>query len=228
MDKLNEQINKIRQKMGLNEDIQTDSNISEFSYHSLSPDEKTQMYDTFSTAYIKSTGASWDADKFASRAVGWSFFGNIKGFVAVRKQPSGFYKLTGCAGELKPLTDGLGLLNSNGAPVWGMMDKRLANVMKAKSGFSTPSVIVLKIMFQLIPKSVFGGVDFKVNRDGSCTFAYADLGDVTKYFVANDLYYSKLKSGMTPDLMVTIKEKLKELTGIPDMVVNQTLKWFGF
>ena len=228
MSSLNEQLHKIRQNMGLFEDEQLIKDIYEFQYNSLSPDEQTQIYDTFSSAYIKSTGASWDANKFASRAGGWSFFGNIKGFVAVRKQPSGFYKLTGCAGDLKSIIEGLGLLNSNGAPVWGMMDKRLANVMKAKNGFSTPSVLVLKIMFQLIPKSVFGGVDFKVNWDGSCTFAYADLGDVTKYFVANDLYYSKLKAGMTPDALVTIKEKLKTITGVPDMVMNQALKWFGF
>ena len=39
-----------------------------------------QAFDVFDASYKKSTGKSWDKQKFISRAYNWVFFGNDKGY----------------------------------------------------------------------------------------------------------------------------------------------------
>ena len=163
-----------------------------FKYHDLSPEERDDIYNVFKQSYEKSLGTSWDYSKFQGRTRNWLFFGDKEGFVTVRPQRSGLYKLTGVGGKLSSIKQGLEELKSTGNPVWGMADERISGILRRKFGFSTPPVFVLKMLLKIIPKGVFGGADFDINDDGSLTLHYSDVGDAKKYFIANKQYYLEL------------------------------------
>ena len=152
-----------------------------------------QAYEIFSQTYSQSTGASWDKNKFIQRASGWEFFGDDKGFVTVRPQRGGLYKLTGAAGSPRSILKGLQELNSKNLPIWGMVTNDIA-AMLTKMGYIRPPKLVLKAILHMVPKSAFGNVPFTVNSDGSVTLQYSDVGDATKFFIANKQYYSKLSN----------------------------------
>lgn len=150
-----------------------------------------QAYEIFKKSYEESTGASWSKDKFLSRARNWKFYGDDNGYVSVRPQRSGLYKLVGVAGSPKSIYKGLHELLSENRPIWGMISADMVPMAK-KVGFIQPTGYIIKAMMKLIPKSVFGDVDFTVNHDGSLTFQYSDVGDATKYFIANKLYFKEM------------------------------------
>ena len=75
--------------------------------------------------------------------------------------------------------------------------------MMKKLGFKTPNALTMNALLRFIPKEVFGGVDFKINLDGSITLNYEDTGSAKKYFVGNQQYFDWLKS--------QIKDKMNPL-----------------
>ena len=176
------------------------------------------IYNIFKKSYEESTGTSWDVNKFKSRARNWVFFGDETGFVAVRPQRSGLYKLVGVAGKLRGILKGMAELKSNNYPVWGMVSSDMVGMAK-KQGFKTPPKYLIKVLLKFIPKSIFGGVDFDVNSDGSITLKYADVGDAKKYFIANDEYFKKLKS----DILPTMKDKMSNIPSVIKIGLNKFL-----
>jgi hypothetical protein len=191
-----------------------------YNFSGLSDDKKEHVYNVFKDSYEKTTGTSWSKDKFYSRAQGWLFFGDDNGFVTVRPQQSGLYKLVGVAGNTKSILTGLSELKSQNEPVWGMVSADIQS-MAVKQGFKTPPTFLLKVLLKFIPSSVFGGADFEINSDGSLTLKYDDVGDAKKYFIGNEQYFKKLKS----DILPSLKDKLTTLPlvvrkGI-DMFLNE-------
>jgi len=170
--------------------------------------EKNQIYNTFKKSYEKSTGVSWEMNKFYSRASEWLFFGDINGFVTVRPQNSGFYKLTGIAGDIKSILNGINQLISSGHPIWGMATKEIGNVLIKRYGFRVPNKIESFVLSKMIPSSVFGNVKYAKNPDGTITFDYPDVGQATKMFIANDEYYSKIKKNTISNIFK--KKSIKE------------------
>lgn len=209
-----ENINRVKQ---LNKSLAESS----FRYDDLQPNEQDVMYNNFKATYDKAVGASWTKDKFVSRVYGWLFFGDVNGYVAVRPQKSGFYKLVGMAGDVKSIIAGFDELMSNNYPVWGMVDDKILK-MAQKKGFKTPPAFLLKLMYKVIPSSVFGGVDFDINSDGSITLKYQDVGDAKKFFIGNDIYFSKIKK----DILPTIKDQLKQLPLLARKGIETFLKIF--
>jgi hypothetical protein len=54
-----------------------DKLISEsFDFGSMTDEEQSKVFDVFKKSYEKSTGVSWDINKFRSRASNWVFFGD--------------------------------------------------------------------------------------------------------------------------------------------------------
>ena len=59
-----------------------------------------KAYQQFSESYQKSTGKAWEKYKFLNRIPNWIFYGDTdKGYISVRPQKSGLYKLVGIAGD---------------------------------------------------------------------------------------------------------------------------------
>ena len=155
-----------------------------------------QLYDIFSSSYDKATGQSWTKEKFMNRASNWTFYGNDNGFVAFRKQASGMRKLVGVAGETSGVIEGLKQLSNEDYPTWGAVSDKLARASK-RFGFIAPHLypggkLVIKIVMGLIPKSVFGGLEPKIQNNGGVVLSYDDLGDQEKFFIANKKYFANL------------------------------------
>lgn len=178
------------EKQQINENI--------FSFNNLPNDEKNNIYNVFKSSYEKSTGKSWDQNKFNNKASGWQFFGDDEGFITVRKQNSGMYKLTGAAGSLKSIMRGIDELNNLNTPVWGLMTEKMAKILKNKYGYIMPPAFLSKYIFGIISKTILSDAD--INPNGSITLKYSDVGDSTKYFVANKLYYKYLFTNILPNL----------------------------
>jgi hypothetical protein len=179
----------------LNEDV--------FTYNDLNDDEKNTAYEIFKNSYENATGNSWDKIKFSSRASNWTFYGvKNKGFVVVRKQKSGMNKLTGVAGDLKSISVGVEELNKLNEPTWGMADKKIVNVLTGRYNFISPPAFVVKMLIKFIPDSVFGNTQYVVNKDGSITFNYSDVGDATKYFFGNKMYFQSLLKNVSMNSIV--------------------------
>jgi hypothetical protein len=172
-----------------------------------SEEEQSQMYNIFKQSYEKATGSSWDERKFYSRANDWLFYGDVTGFVTVRPQKSGYYKLVGIAGNIKSALNGLHELNSMNYPVWGMMTPELANILIKRYGYRAPNKIESLIISKQMPL-MFGSKDYKRNPDGSVTFNYPDVGESTKVFVGNDQYYKKARKEITQYILG--KKKISE------------------
>jgi hypothetical protein len=151
-----------------------------------------RAYDIFSDTYIKSTGKTWCKDKFINRAHSWLFYGDEDGFVTVRPQKSGYLKLTGMAGNPRSIIKGLKDLIATNKPIWGMVSHEILP-MAIKQGFISPDKNQIEKILSNIPPSVFGGVDAKINDDGSVTMNYDDVGPATKYFIANKKYMNSIK-----------------------------------
>ena len=177
-----------------------------FSFLDKNEKEQEDIYNLFKNSYEQTLGTSWDEGKFRSRAKNWLFFGDENGYIAVRVQNSGLYKLVGVAGSIKSIYKGLEELLSLGVPVWGMVSSDIQKMM-LKKGFKTPPSFLLKILLKTIPKETFGGVDFDVNSDGSVTLKYSDVGDAIKYFIGNDEYFKSIKKNILP----TLKDKFSNI-----------------
>jgi hypothetical protein len=112
---------------------------------------------------------------------------------------------------------GMDEINGLNEPVWGMADRKIVDMLTRKYNFYTPPAFILKMMIKHIPPAVFGGVDYNVNDDGSVTFKYSDVGDATKIFFANKLYYKQIYPLIT-----------QNLTSVPKLVLIAIKKFFSF
>ena len=108
-------------------------------FNDFTPEEKRQIFNVFTQSYVKATGTSWDERKFYSRAGEWLFFGDPTGFITLRPQKSGYYKLTGVAGSPKAIMRAMQELVSTNYPIWGMLTQDLANMLTKRFGFRMPN-----------------------------------------------------------------------------------------
>jgi hypothetical protein len=157
-----------------------------------------QAYEVFRRSYEAETGASWSEEKFISRARQWTFYGDEKGFVAVRQQRSGMTKLVGIAGDPRSIIKGLTELEGAGGMLWGAVSAPLAQ-MAAKRGMIAPHLywggaLMIRAVVATIPASVFGGEKPTVTKDGGLVFDYPDIGSTIKYLIGNKAYFRNLAS----------------------------------
>lgn len=170
-------------------------------------EDRDAFYDVFKRSYEDQTGMAWSEDKLFSRARNWTFFGDEKGFVAVRVQNSGLKKMVAVAGDPRSIIKGIVELQASGGPIWGAVSAPLASMAK-KRGMIVPHLVlggpfVIKVLAKVIPPSVFGGHEPKVTKDGGLVFDYEDIGTTTKYIVGNKEYFSSLFK--MPDMQAALK-----------------------
>jgi GNAT superfamily N-acetyltransferase len=196
-----------------------------FGFNDLSYEEQENMYNVFRDSYIKATGSAWDRNKFERRAQNWEFYGTNTGFVAVRPQRGGLYKLVGVGGEKISIMKGMHELLSRGVPIWGVVTDKIAGILKSKFSFKTPSKIMTKILLKMIPSSAYGNVPLIVNNDGSITLEYSDVGATKKFFIGNDAYFKKLREKLISKGSDIVKDKLKKLNPFAktESVINEEI-----
>jgi hypothetical protein len=59
--------------------------------------------------------------------------------------------MVGVAGTLSGIAKGMDEMMSTNAPIWGLIPKRLSNILVAKYGFISPPAWFIKIMIKQIP-----------------------------------------------------------------------------
>jgi len=177
---------------------------SEFTLSEIDPES---IYKVFKDSYDKSTGMSWDYNKFIQRSANWKFFGNTEGFVTVRVQKSGFWKITSCAGNPKGILKGLEELVSKNVPLWTAATGELSEMLKKKGFIVFKGMLygfAIKKFVEGIDKSVFGDDIEKVESDGGIIFNI-DGKKFKKYFCCNKEYLkSALKSDKVPETVKKI------------------------
>jgi len=157
--------------------------------------ELDSAYGIFKNSYLKSTGTSWDKEKFLRRAANWKFYGDSNGYIAVRPQKSGFYKLVGTAGSLKSIYKGFQEIKSMNFPIWGLVSKDIANML-IKSNFRSPNEEEIEKLREVANNyNILGDAKIlEILPDNGIKIQFPDIGIVTKYFVASEIYYDFLKS----------------------------------
>ena len=169
-------------------------------------------YEQYKESYLKSTGKAWSKSKFLRRAKNWTFFGSENGYVAVRKQSSGFVKIVVVAGKPLSIARGLKELLSKKWPIWTMSTKDLTDKL-IKQGMKKPPVLLLKIMLpKIMSYGVFGDQNYKILKDGGVKFSTSDVGDSIKYFTGSKEYYKKLlKDILNMDINPLVVKAIKKL-----------------
>lgn len=178
--------------------------IKKRNFYEFSDSEKKIIYDVTTETYMEKTGASWTEQAFYNRASAWTFFGNIEGYVAVREQGSGNYKLVSVGGDDRVIVLGLRELEKENKVIWGVVTDEIAKVAKSRQMIIPPGWFI-KLIFSLnmIPSYVFGEVKIdatKIKDDGGIPMSYysgnfnkidGSNQDVTaiKYYIANEKYY---------------------------------------
>jgi hypothetical protein len=198
-------------KIKINEAIAKNSSIKEVKerhFNEFSKLEKEVIYEVTTETYKQSTGASWNEDSFYSKASGWTFFGNIYGYVAVRIQGSKNYKLVSMAqvglSGAQAVLKAIELLKQKNNVIWGVVTETVALIAQ-KIGMLIPPGWLIKLIFSLrmIPATVFGGAEIDIKNikdDGGIPISYhgsnfnrIDQSDVNvnalKYYIANEEYY---------------------------------------
>ena len=161
-------------------------------------------YEIFKNEYDKSTGKSWTYDKFMGRARNWEFYGDEKGYVAIRRQRSGLVKLVGMAGDNRSKLKGINDLISMKMPLWGMVSKDIKDIA-VRRGMREPNFLERQVLKRSIPPEVLGGAEIlEYQKDGGIKLQYPDVGVVVKYLVGTPEYYAKLRT-MLGD---KVKEKI--------------------
>lgn len=169
-----------------------------------------KVYELFKNSYLKSTGKSWDYDKFMRRAKMYIFYGDENGYVMVRPQRSGLYKLVGSAGNQFSIAKGLRELQNEKVPIWGAVSKELLKPIKRLGFIDLPGFVVVKL-FELFDLSMVFGGKVKVASDGAIIINYEDLGEAKKYYVANKEYYEwllKNYSDMIPEEFIPLLKNI--------------------
>lgn len=152
---------------------------------------KNNLYVKFKDSYIQTTGMSWDLDKFKRKLNDWTLFGDSNGFITVRIQQSGLYKLTSVAGNQRSIFNGFNELINTGAPIWGLVSYDIASIM-VKLGFIAPDAQVTAAIMKNIPSKVFGASSIDVKQDGSLMVTTTDVGTSNKYLIGNPAYFKFL------------------------------------
>jgi hypothetical protein len=158
----------------LTEEVKKVITFNGLNGNELSYGDKIELYDLFKKTYEKSVGTSWGLNKFLRRLENWKLYGDSTGFITVRIQRSGFYKLTGSAGNPKGVYKGFNMLSSLNVPIWGGVTETIAKLLQ-KKGFIVPNRLLVKVILQIIPKEVFGGA-----------------GSITKVLIVNKQYLKKV------------------------------------
>lgn len=173
----------------------------------LSDDNYEELFKVFQKSYLNSTGHSWDINKFYSRAKSWKFFGDYSGFVTVRVQKSGYWKITGSAGSPKGILKGLDELISKNIPLWTAASDEIVSMLKKKDFIVFKGItygLAMKTLSKTIDKSVFGDEIESVDLDGGLIFNI-DGKKFKKYFCCNKKYIKELISRKdVPDLVKNI------------------------
>lgn len=153
-----------------------------------------KAYEIFKKEYEASTGKSWDYWTFASRAQNWNFYGDDNGYVAVRKQRSGFLKLVEAAGSGKSKFKALKEIVALNEPLCGMVSKDLRDIL-VRMGLRSPNMLertALKLLFKTNP--VLGQNIKGFTNDNGVIVNVGGLGETVKYFVASEKYYKEMKN----------------------------------
>lgn len=180
-----------------------------FTVRELTDERLAELIQTFQSSYKQQTGSSWSDDKLLGRAQNWTFYGDVDGFVAARRQGSGMNKLVAAAGNPRGVLDGFNELISDGGPIWGAVSGDLAKMAK-KKGMIVPHLIpggpmLIKAILASVPASVFGGYKPKVSNDGGVVISYDDVGDATKYLIGNAEYFKEAIK------IPAVADKIKEM-----------------
>jgi GNAT superfamily N-acetyltransferase len=163
-----------------------------------------RAYGLFKREYEESTGQSWSFDKFQSRARNWEFYGDDNGYVAVRRQRSGFVKLVGMAGDNKSKLRGIQKLSQQGLPLWGMVSKEIKDIA-LKRGMREPNMIERAALKKAAGSGALGDAEILgFTSDNGVKLRYPDVGDVVKYMVGTPEYYAKLRG----DAIDAVKNKI--------------------
>jgi hypothetical protein len=191
-----------------NPEIKVDENVTFKKYlmlkESLVQIPLDSAYEIFKNEYDKSTGTSWTYDKFMGRARNWEFYGDEKGYVAIRRQRSGLVKLVGMAGDNRSKLKGINDLISMKMPLWGMVSKDIKDI-SVRRGMREPNFLERQVLKRSIPPEVLGGAEIlEYQKDGGIKLQYPDVGVVVKYLVGTPEYYAKLRT-MLGD---KVKEKI--------------------
>lgn len=171
-------------------------NLSEkkFTLDSLSDEDADTLYQGFYDAYMKSVGASWDRYEFDAKAYAWTFFGDVTGGVALRKQRSGLWKLNASYGYPRQVLRGLFEMQSQigDEPIWGMMSDDIAKMLEkaTKGEFKKPPKLLVKLLFPYLKKAMGAG-SANVTSNGSA-IVDTPAGKMEKFFIANKAYYQEL------------------------------------
>lgn len=152
-------------------------------------EELQHRYELFKDTYEKITGSAWTFEKFQERSKNWEFYGDYNGYIAVRPQASGYYKLVGSAGDYKSVMRGMNELIKLDKPTWGMMSEELSELLVKRYNFHKPPKYLFKYLFNLVKPKDFNG---QILGDGGVLFNYEDTGETKKYFVANTKYFLEL------------------------------------
>jgi len=183
-----------------------------------------KVYDIFKDSYEKATGQAWTFEKFVGRARNWTFYGDEKGFVAVRFQRSNRVKLVGVAGNTKSILRGFREMtaeNSN-KPIWGAVSADIADmIVRIDSSYRVlklPGGMIGSMLFNaiktIIPTMSMGGAEIIGSKpDGSITFKYPDVGETNKVLVGNQEYFDTLKTQilLLPTLSTFVKNQIAKL-----------------
>ena len=165
-----------------------------FTLNSLSDEDADTLYQGFRDAYMKAVGASWDRYEFNVKASNWTFFGDITGGVALRKQRSGLWKLNASYGYPRQVLKGLFEMQSKigNEPVWGMMSDDIAKLLEkaTKGEFKRPPKLLVKLLFPYLKKAMGAGAA-QVTSNGSA-IVDTPAGKMEKFFIANKAYYKEL------------------------------------
>lgn len=176
----------------------------------ISSENVDDYYETFKKSYDSSTGHSWSKEKFIQRSSDWIFFGDSSGFITVRKQKSGFYKITGSAGSPKSILKGLDELISENKPTWTAATESIADMLKKKGFFVAKGILYypfIKLLIETIPSYVFGDSIEQVKTNGAVVFN-VDGHSHEKFFCCNKTYLKELlNSSQTPDKLKQIISK---------------------
>ena len=169
------------------------------TWHDLTPEEQTRVFDMFTTSYKKATGESWNESFFRGRARNWVFYGNDDGFVAARPQKSGMLKIVGSAGHPAAIHKAMQHVLQEDMPVWAAASPDLANGMTKHYGMKSVSPMLVKQMAPHLSKyGVLGDGEIKhIEDDGTIHVSYSNLDKVArKKIVGNDKYHSKIAPAM--------------------------------
>ena len=182
------------------------------SVYSANAIDLDHAYKLYKDSYLKSTGKAWSKSKFLRRASNWTFFGSENGYIAVRKQYSGFVKIVVVAGKPLAIAKGLKELLSKKWPTWTMATKDLTSSLNMH-GMKKPPAILLKIMLpKIMSYGVFGDQNYKILKDGGVKFSTSDVGESVKYFVGSKEYFKKLlKDLATMDINPLVVKAIKKL-----------------